>query len=205
MNWERLCDLYGLPAKVTGVLHAGARMGEEAADYVAADIANVWWIEANDGVIPQLRFHVEPLGHHVIPALLGERDDVLLPFHITNHDGMSSSVLQFGTHLQHDPSTHFVDHRLMRSHRIDSLVAEFDIHPVNMLVMDLQGYEGPVLRGATELLPQLDFVMSEVNSKQVYIGATQVEELDEILSDFDRVETLWVADQGWGDALWARR
>jgi FkbM family methyltransferase len=205
LNWAMLLEKYGLRDKVTGVIHAGARLGEEAADYAAADISNVWWIEANPAVFLKLNAHVSALGHHAISALLAERPNEKMTFHVTNYDGMSSSVLEFGTHPEFSPDTVFVHDVELVTDTIDRLVDDFAISNVNMLVMDLQGFEGPVLRGARELLPHLDFVMSEVNKAQVYVGATQVEELDELLADFDRVETLWVADQGWGDAFWVRR
>ncbi len=35
--------------------------------------------------------------------------------------------------------------------------------------------------------------------------AVMVDELDRILSDFERTETLWVADFGRGDGWWVRR
>jgi hypothetical protein len=47
--------------------------------------------------------------------------------------------------------------------------------------------------------------MTEVNKDQVYVGCTQIGEIDEILSDFKRVETFWVGNQGWGDALYIRK
>lgn len=205
MDWNRLVPQYKLRDRVTGVLHCGARLGEEAADYAAADIKNVWWVEANPAVIERLEAHVKPLGHHVLQTLLSDETGQKLTFHVTNYDGMSSSVLDFGTHPEFSPDTVFVRDEELWTSTIDWLVDFYSIHDVNMLVMDLQGYEGPVLRGAPRLIPQLQFVMSEVNNAEVYKGATQVDELDELLKDFDRVETYWVGEQGWGDALWVRR
>jgi FkbM family methyltransferase len=156
-------------------------------------------------VIDQLETNVKPLGHRVLQTLLSDRVGDQLTFHVTNYDGMSSSLLDFGTHPEFSPDTVFVRDEQLWTSTIDYLVDFYEIENVNMLVMDLQGYEGPVLRGAAELIPKLNFVMSEVNKAEVYKGATQVEELDELLADFDRVETLWVAEQGWGDAFWVRR
>ena len=55
------------------------------------------------------------------------------------------------------------------------------------------------------MLASLDFVMSEVDKSEVYVGAVMVDALGRILSDFERTETLWVADFGWGDRWWVRR
>jgi hypothetical protein len=58
-------------------------------------------------------------------------------------------------------------------------VAEHQTTCVNLLVMDLES--------------------------EVYVGAVMVDELDWILSDFERTETLWAVDFGWGDGWWVRR
>jgi hypothetical protein len=50
---------------------------------------------------------------------------------------------------------------------------------VNFLSMDLQGAEGHCLRGATELLANLDYVKTEINKDEVYEVCAKVWELDE--------------------------
>lgn len=208
MDWDTLVKRYGLAKRVTGVLHCGAHLAEEASDYDQAFVSDVpvWWVEANPDVFGKIdAVLAEYPGQVLVPALLGEHDGEVKTFHVTNYDGMSSSVLEFGTHPDFSPDTVFVKELELTTSKIDTLVETREIHDVNMLVMDLQGYEGPVLRGAAKLLPSIDFVMSEVNKAQVYKGATQVEELDRLLYDFVRVETLWVSNFGWGDALWTRK
>lgn len=193
---------YGM--KIDGVLHVGARLGEEAQQYASVQAGRVWWVEANPGVIQKLRDNVQPLGHVVIQGLVYREDDVELDFHVTNHEGMSSSILPFGTHPTFSPDTVFVDTLKLRSVTIDTLVEWHDVK-ANFLVMDLQGAEKHALLGAAKFLPRVQYVFSEVNSAEVYLGCAKIHELDEILADFERVETYWVRDQGWGDALWVRR
>jgi len=166
----------------------------------------VWWVEGNPAVEPKIKEVLKPYpNQHLIPVLLSDRNDEPMTLHVTNYDGMSSSVLRFGTHTEFSPDTVYVRDVVRISRTIDSLIASYRITDVNMLVMDLQGFEGPVLRGGLGLIPHLDYVMSEVNCKEVYIGATMVSELDQLLSDFDRVETTWVSNFGWGDGFYARR
>lgn len=195
---------------IRSVLHCGAHLAEEAGAYAAADVGDVWWVEANPAVIMTIKDELAAYPRqHVIEALLWEEDGIVKTFHRTNYQGMSSSLLDFGTHPEFSPDTVFVDHLQMTTSTIDTLVTEQRVPhgPIvaNMLVMDLQGVEGFVLRGATEFLKGVDYVMSEVNKDQVYVGCTQIGELDAILGDFERVETYWVGEQGWGDALWVRR
>jgi hypothetical protein len=57
--------------------------------------------------------------------------------------------------------------------------------------MDVQGYEGEVIKGATETLKHIDYIYSEVNRGQTYAGNMEIDEFDELLKDFKRVETKW--------------
>jgi FkbM family methyltransferase len=207
MDLDVLASTYGMVGNVTGVLHLGAHLAEEAADYqrVFGPDVPVWWVEANPDVIPTIEriISVYP-NQQVIRALVWERIGVWMEFHRTNYDGMSSSIYEFGTHPTFSPDTVMVDTIRQPTITVDDLVVICGVK-ANMLVMDLQGAEGPALRGAEWHLPHVRWVMSEVNCEEVYVGATQIGELDALLSDFERVETYWVGDQGWGDALWVRR
>jgi FkbM family methyltransferase len=208
MNWPNLVKKYRLAGRVTGVLHCGAHRAEEAADYtilMPVRRTPVWWVEANPKLLPELECTLADFpGQRLIHALLGPVDGEELTLNLTGPYTGSSSVLEFGTHPTFSPDVKMVGSVTMTTRSIDSLVKEHGI-VCNMLVMDLQGFEGPVLKGAAELLPQIDFVMSEINCKEVYKGCTRVETLDAMLTDFVRVETLWQGEQGWGDGLWVRR
>lgn len=189
---------------ITGVLHVGAHLAEEAELYAAYSVP-VWWVEANPAVSSKI---IQNIGRYprqtLIQALVYEEDGVELDFNVTNYDGMSSSILEFGTHTSFSPDTVFVDTIKLRTTTIDSIVASHNIN-ANFLNMDLQGAELHALKGAEKYLHEVDYVLSEVNKDQVYVGCAQVEELDEFLSDFERVETYWVPGQGWGDALYIRK
>jgi FkbM family methyltransferase len=205
MDWDTLVQRYGLKRHVTGVLHCGAHLAEEAPDYDQAfgPEVPVWWVEANIDVLGKIEAELKPYpNQRIIPALLAETGGALRDFHVTNYDGMSSSMLEFGTHPRFSPDTVFVDHRKMITNTIDGVTAVFGIR-ANMLVMDLQGAEGLVLAGAKHFLTHCDFVMSEINRDEVYVGCAKIGELDSALRCFSRVETLWTPN-GWGDAFWVR-
>lgn len=203
LDLEELDDQFDM--NIRGVIHCGARLGEELEVYRRLRVSPVYWIEANPAVIPRLRSNVEPYGQYVIQALLYSEDDVELDFNITNYDGMSSSILQFGTHPSFSPDTIFERRIALISRTLDSLAAEYEIEGCNFLNMDLQGAELHCLKGATGLLPEIDYVYSEVNTDEVYIGCARLGELDAFLEDFERVATRMCGTQGWGDALWIRR
>lgn len=204
MPLPQLIKHYGI--KINGVLHVGAHLAEEAEIYRGEGIANVWWVEGNPAVIPHLEAKTAAFGHHLIHALVYAHDGAELDFNVTNYDGMSSSILEFGTHPTFSPDTVFVDKVTLSSRCIDSLVAEHGI-VANFLNMDLQGAELFALQGAADYLHSVDYVMTEINKAEVYKGCARVEQLDEFLGAYgmERVETQWVAQQGWGDGLYIRR
>ena len=190
MSLDDLANQYHMRERVKAIIHGGAHLAEEAVDYrrVFTDAVPVLWIEANPRVIPQIQ-------------------NTLSGGSYTNHDGMSSSVFEFGTHPQFSPETIFTERVVMRTRTLDSIVAEYcGGMPPNMLVLDIQGAELLALQGATNLLTTLDYAMLEINKDDVFIGCAKVWDLDDILltNGLRRMETYWVPGQGWGDALWVR-
>jgi len=204
MDLELLLERWNVP--VHGVLHLGAHLAEEAEVYHRLGVGPVWWVEANPKVQAKIQRVLDPYpDQHLIEALIWDTDDSTpRPFNITNYDGMSSSVLEFGTHPEFSPDTKYVDTVQLPTRSVDSLVAEHGIE-ATLLNMDLQGAEGWAIRGAQDFLgDQVTAIMAEVNKAEVYKGCTQVGEFDRLIArrDFQRVETSWVGDQGWGDC-WA--
>lgn len=206
MDLYDLADKYGMFGKMYGILHLGAHLCEERIDYERIfPGVPVWWVEANPAVISVIQENLEPYpNQHIIQALVYSEDGVELPFNRTNYDGMSSSIHDFGIHPTFSPDTVMVDQIQLVTSTVDTLVSDHGIQ-CNFIVADLQAAEGPAFRGASQTLRNVDWIMSEVNCKEVYIGGTRVEELDEILSEFDRVETFWVGEQGWGDCFMTRK
>lgn len=203
LPWATLCEKYGLPARVKGVLHVGAHLGEEAPLYAQIKVP-VWWVEANPEVLVKINDVVAPYKNQwLLSALVTDQDGPPRTFHVTNYDGMSSSVFDFGTHRQDHPDTVFTHDIELPTRSLDSLVAEYGIE-ANMLVMDIQGAEMLALRGAKELIPKLDFIYSEINTQPVYKGGALVGEIDALLSDFRRAETA-MTPYGWGDGFFARK
>jgi FkbM family methyltransferase len=121
----------------------------------------------------------------------------------TKNNGQSNSLLNPKKHLISYPDILFNrEQEEVRVATLDSL--DFDIfgrEQTNMLVMDTQGTELSVLKGATETLKYIDYIYTEINTDEVYENCCRVEEIDNYLNDFIRVETK-LTNQSWGDALY---
>ncbi len=191
---------YGL--RITGILHVGAHVGQEAEVYTRSGVVDVTWVEANPEVIPRLRAHVEPLGHRVVLALVADRSGDEVDFHVTNNE-MSSSILRMGMHQQHYPDVVVTGSIRCTTTTLDDLCAQRGIAGFNMLTLDVQGAELLVLRGAQRVLAGVDYLQVEVNEIHLYEEGALLLDVDSLLEEFDRVE-MGMRPSGWGDAFYVR-
>ncbi len=189
---------------IESVIHVGAHTGQEAETYARLGIGTVTWIEANPDVIPRLREHVEPFGHDVVCAVLSDRRGEAIEFQVTNNE-QSSSLLAFGTHRYEHPEVKVTGSLSLITTTLDDLHDEGRVPRARLLLLDVQGAELLVLKGAQRLLEQVECVYAEVNERPLYDGAVLLPELDAFLRErgFERVETE-LTIHGWGEAFYLR-
>ncbi len=199
-----MADLIQMGIQPGPTLHVGAHVGEEAQAYAAFGFAPVWWIEANEDVIPQLEKNLAQFkDQHVVCALVSDSEREVT-FHIASN-GQSSSYMELGTHATEHPDVTYVDQRALLTTTVDSLWKSGDIEQASYLSMDVQGTELDVLLGAERFLAGVDTIYAEVNTADVYRGCAQEPEVTAFLAarGFRKVrEKLTV--HSWGDALYSR-
>lgn len=202
LNFLSLVKKYSIKAE--GVLVVGAHFAEEHKDYVAAGIKRFVYIEPCAATFNVLRNKFS--AHHHIQLFncaCGDMDCEQVMYTGSQNQGQSNSLLKMDKHLQIHPGITLPTTELVQVKKLDSLGLAHKGY--QLLVMDAQGYEGHIIRGATETLKQINWIYSEVNKTTVYEKCTLVDELDKLLSDFERVETgAWVGDS-WSDALYIRK
>lgn len=191
--------------QITGVIHVGAHYGQEYHDYAALGIKPILFIEPCNKAF------------QVLQETFGDNPDVVLfqsacgsEFSIGTmnveqaNQGMSNSLLKPAKHLEQYPSITFTETEEVEVRKLDEIVAHLAPFNGNLLVMDVQGYELEVLRGALgTLATMIHYIYCEVNRDEVYEGCAKVWELDTFLGEFGftRVETSW-AGGTWGDGLY---
>lgn len=195
---------------ITGVLHCGASIGQEAKEYAKLGVQNMVFIEADPKVYNELKINLLDYQKAIpINACLSNVDNKEVTFHIANNGGQSSSMLEFGTHTTAHPEVKFVDSITLNTKRLDTIIDDFNlnIHEFNFLNMDLQGAELLALQGLGDYLKYFKYAYLEVNEREVYKHCARVEDLDLFLLayGFRRVETQWSGNHGWGDALYIRK
>lgn len=200
------------PKSVRGVIHVGAHLCEEIHYYNALQLKNdnVIWVEANPDHVKQSRMMYPQA--RIIEALCTDVEGQTYTFKITSNEGQSSSILDFGVHAIHHPHVKFVDEMQLTSTCLETIitpetVGDSTFKNLNMMNLDVQGAELLVLKGATKILPQIDYIYIEVNIDEVYKGCAQLPEMDAFLDGhgFQRVCEKIYSEYKWGDALYVRK
>lgn len=210
-----------------GVVHVGAHWAEEHDDYLKCGIEKFVYIEACKGAYEKMvqnltgfnKFHdFDVSGNYIKEASSLKYNNCLffrnacgaeeseMSMNVShNNQGQSNSLLKPQLHLRQHPEVVFTDTEKVKVVPLDSL--PFNKQDYNLLAMDVQGYEGEVLKGATETLKYIDVIYTEVNRGQTYSGNMEIEEMDALLFGygFKRVETHWPSAMWtWGDAVYIK-
>jgi FkbM family methyltransferase len=201
LNLHDLIEKYNL--KITGVIQAGAHEGQE-----------VFWFK-NNGITKGHFFEPCEIYWKLAAEVSTTKDVSFHSYHVglSDHNGyetmnvsvwnlgMSNSLLKPKKHLEYYPSIAFEETEVVLVNRLD----DFKITDCNLLVMDVQGAELLVLKGATETLKHIDYIYTEVNIQEMYEGCALMGDLDNYLKDFTRVETKLTRKRSWGDALYIKK
>jgi 2-O-methyltransferase len=182
----------------TGVIHVGANSGQERELYDLFGL-NVLWIEPITDVFRELQSNLQGYpAQSAVQALVTDEDDKEYEFHITNNAGQSSSIFALKDHREIWPEVDVVTTEHLRSTRLDTLLNSGHHDPVlyDTLVMDTQGSELLVLKGAGELLANLRFVKTEAVDFEAYEGCCKVEDLQAYLHHYGFRETARVRCAG---------
>jgi FkbM family methyltransferase len=204
---QYLVDKY--QPKFKGVIHVGAHYGEEVADYIQANMKPMLLFEpckeAYEIAYNKLRRLYDAI---ILRIAIGAENKMVKMQTASFNKGESNSILQPKLHLQQHPEVVFDGEESVwmttLDYQLDNLYGN-NAYPFNFLAMDVQGYEGEVIKGATETLKHIDYIYSEVNRGQTYAGNIEIDEFDELLKDFKRVETKWAGSTTWGDAFYIRK
>jgi len=170
---------------VRGVVHVGANIGQERDLYRRHDL-NVLWVEPIPDVFATLKANLAGSPRQrAIEALVTDRDDASYEFHVANNRGESSSILALKDHKDVWPKVEFTSTITLRSVTLATLLARGGIpaSDYDALVMDTQGSELAVLRGAEPVLSQFKFIKTEVPDFEAYEGCAQLKDIDRFLTE----------------------
>ena len=138
---------------VTDLIHVGANLGQERELYAKYNI-KVLWVEPLPDIFAQLCKNIEAFpSQTAVNHLVTDKDDAEYVFNVANNDGLSSSILDLARHREIWPDVKYVSTVTLKSVTLDTLLKRTgnDNSAYQALVMDTQGSELLVLKGAKEI------------------------------------------------------
>jgi FkbM family methyltransferase len=180
--------------RTRGVVHVGGHVAQERQLYAKYGL-NVLWIEPIEENFTQLIQGIVAFPkQRALRRLITDVDDQEYPFHVSNNTGASSSILDLGKHKQVWPKVGYIKTLMFKSVTLSTLFKreQIDMSLYDALVMDTQGSELLVLKGAETLLSNFKFIKTEAANFEMYKGGCQLRDLDNFLEGraFRRIRTV---------------
>lgn len=208
LNLSSIHDEFRVPKK--GIIHIGAHFGNEIKDYNEIGYKNVIFVEPSSQTFKILKSNVELLNKDkdcriiFINKAFGSSIGEIEMFIETANQGQSSSILEPCFHLVQYPNITFTSKEIIQLTTLNDEIQNYDDY--NLLNIDVQGYELEVLKGSTNILPNIDFINTEVNKVEVYKNCALINQIDEFLSQYDfiKIDENWMGDV-WGDAMYIKK
>ena len=172
--------------QASGVVHIGANTGQER-DLYARYGLDVIWVEPIPDVFAELQRNIATHARQAAYRyLLTDKDDEDTSLNIANNNGAASSIFDIGELSEIWPEIDYTSKVNMKSTTFASFVTKesIDLSDYDTLVMDTQGSELMVLKGAGALLSNFRFIKTEAADFEAYIGCCQLKELSAYLSGF---------------------
>ncbi len=192
---------------VESVLHIGANEGQERNDYAASGASPCIYVEPVESAYAILERNLAELpGHVAVRAVCSEVAGEHVLFNVASNDGQSSSLLGLGAHAQIHPTITYTSAQPMVTTTVDALIERHSPRRVpNLLVIDAQGADLRVLRGAANSLPRIDGVLVEASESPLYEGGCTLEEITGFLKGFG-LHPRWLTLDclGHGEAFYSR-
>jgi FkbM family methyltransferase len=169
---------------IKGIIHVGANVGQERTTYAKHDL-NVVWIEPIPEVFERLKANLREFPkQRACNYVATDKDGELVTLHVASNDGGSSSILPLERHQEMWPDVVYDRDIILKSITLASLVEQenIDMRQYDALLMDTQGSELLVLKGAVPLLSRFRYVKTEVADFASYQGCCLVGEMNAFLS-----------------------
>ena len=172
--------------KVSGVVHIGANTGQERDLYKKYGL-RVIWVEPIPEVFKTLKANLIGFPQQfALQSLVSDQDNKEYRFNIANNNGESSSILDLKLHKDIWPHVTYERTIILQSKTLVSLIEEERIAPreYDALIMDTQGSELLVLKGAIPILKNFMYIKTEVPDFESYEGCCQLTEIASFLKRY---------------------
>jgi FkbM family methyltransferase len=169
--------------RINGLIHVGANTGQERALYATHGL-RVVWVEPIPDVFDTL---VKNLADYPTQKayryLLTGEDGQEFTLNISNYDGVSSSILPLAQHREMWPDVDYLGQINIVGTTLPAFLRKerLRLADYQALVLDTQGSEMLILKGAVEILGGFRFIQVEVPDFEAYAGCCLLPEMNEFM------------------------
>ena len=149
---------------IKGVIHVGASSGQERELYSSHQL-NVLWIEASFDSFQTLLSNIREYPRQKALNYLVDQDNCdSVKFNIANNNAESSSLLELAEHKYMYPDVSTTESVYLQSRTLNWIVNNelLDLSLYDAMVLDVQGAEIRVMKGASSILHRMRYVEVEV-------------------------------------------
>jgi FkbM family methyltransferase len=173
-----------------GILHIGAHEGQEADMYHRLS-RSVIWVEAIPRYFEKLSENIQRFDNQLaLNALVAAQCNDAQDFFIASNNGESSSIYPLAGN---DYWKGLVNSEVcsLPSRRLDCIFSDFDIRGYDYWIIDVQGAEIEVLKGAGKLLQFCRYLQVEISQETFYEGGAEFQDVKNFLESESFVP-LWL-------------
>lgn len=205
-KFEEWIDYFGI--EPGPILHIGAHLVQERDVYNKRQFEPVIWLEAQSNIVDSARILLsEYPNQRIFHATLWSESNIEMTFHVAGHQGSSSSLLE--PHLITASHPEVWTDQKYQTHSIsldDFFERESIIEKYRIVVLDVQGAEIEVIKGAKKAIQNIDYLITEISSIELYKGTAKIKKLEKILNElgFTMAASELNRSTGWGEALFIR-
>ncbi len=138
---------------------------------------------------------------------LADRDGVMDFFISEGESDASSSLLKPQEVLKFHPDTFFKEKISVTTRTLDSWAFENNIPRVDMLWLDMQGYELQTLQASKKILDTVSVIHTEVSTRELYAGIGHYKDYRIFLESKGFTVVVEAIPKGWvmGNALFVKK
>jgi FkbM family methyltransferase len=191
------------------IIDCGAHMGADSIELARFfPKATIYAFEPVPHLFKQLKHNTRRFANIKCFELALSSENCKMEMHVSSGGSdASSSLLSPKDHLTDHPDTFFRQKVEVTCITLDSWAEANKIDKIDLLWLDMQGFELSMLQASKNILGTVSVIHSEVNTKETYVGAGLYPELKAFLANKGFKVRIEALPQGWdmGNVLFVKQ
>jgi FkbM family methyltransferase len=180
-----------LPKNPT-IVDCGAHIGSDSVEWARLlPHAKIYSFEPVPGIYESLKYNTRKLSNiSTFPYALSDKTGITDLYVSSGTSDASSSLLEPTGHKINHPTVSFNERIKVKSYTLDDWAKNINLNQIDLLWLDMQGYEFRMLEKSPIILKTVKAIYSEVSVLETYDGAVQYNDFKNWLNKNGFKETI---------------